>query len=754
MKQLYIILLFLLITSTGNLFAQNRFQAIIKSDEEESELLGSSTARVLNTEIAAVADSNGLVILQNIPDGEQVIEFSCLGYFKKKFKITFPYNHDGVPVIKLQSQAQEVAEVVVTTTRNYQKAEYLPTAIDVIGEEEVEEQSHDKPADVSHIMREQTGVQVQRTSATSGTLGIRLQGLSTNYVQLLKDGFPLFGGLSNVISLSQIPPLDLQQIEIIKGPASTLYGGDAIAGVVNLVSKQPTEKPVYDLLFNGESAFAFDGGAYAAQKIKWFAFTLTATYRYQKQKDWSGFGFPETPKLNRYFISPQLFFDLSKHAKVNIGGSYINENRLGGSTQFFESVHDTVPNYYEQNLSERAGGNFKFTYDFEAKGALTLKESYNYFKRDLSLPYYLFRGRQQASAGEINYHVAIKKHDVIIGVDLRTDNFTEHKDSSTIARNYSYLTFGAFAQYMYHFDAKTTAELGLRIDYNNVYKVYPLPHIAFLRRWNPYFDTRLNLGMGYKLPTIFQDQSEEARFINVNPITSSIKPELSLGGTINLKIKLPNFNGVHININQLYFLTHILHPMLGDTASIAHCSNCIETTYKNHDGYTQSGGVETSFELEYRGLQTAIKYTYTDSHSQLDGIRSINPLTSKHILSLLAGYEIKKFFIGIDAYYYSPVKLSDGSIGKGIWEVGISTQYAFKYFVVFANLENIADIRQTSYGPVVFPYPNYSHPQFSEIYAPLEGRLFNAGIKIHLGAFSKKKSSSAEVERLQKKDDD
>jgi len=308
LKKLVFILLTGLVAFSGSVSAQNTFRACVKSNSEENDTLSGAAAFVAGTELSAIADSTGLVVIQNIPDGEQTITFSYLGYFKKKIKVTFPQAaHSPVTEVKLQSQVVEVEEIIVVTTRNYQKAEYLPTQVDVINEEDVEQESHDKPSDVSHVVREQTGVQVQRTSATAGTMGIRLQGLSSDYVQILKDGFPLFGGFSNVVGITQIPPLDLKQVEILKCPASTLYGGDAIAGVINLISKQPTEQPVYDVMFNGESAMAFDGGLYASQKIKWFAFSLMGAYRYQQQKDWSGYGFTETPLLHRYTISPQLF---------------------------------------------------------------------------------------------------------------------------------------------------------------------------------------------------------------------------------------------------------------------------------------------------------------------------------------------------------------------------------------------------------------------------------------------------------------
>lgn len=759
MKKFTCILLFGLCASCGNVSAQNTFRAIVKSAGDDSDALYGAAA-VIDTNLTGLADSNGMVVIQNIPNGEKAIEFSYTGYFKKKIKITFPQPANAVTQVKLQTQALEEEDVVIASTRNYQKAEYDPTQVDVMDAGEVEQESHDKPSDVSHILREQPGVQMERTSATDGTMGIRLQGLSSDYVQVLQDGFPLFGGFSNVLGISQIPPLNIQQVEILKGPESTLYGGDAIAGVINLISKQPTETPVYDLMFNGESAQAYDGGFYASQKIKWFAFSLTGTYRYQKQKDWSGYGFTETPLMNRYVISPQLYFDLSKHVRLNIGGSYTHENRVGGSDAWFNGTSDSTNNYYERNISNHASSNFKFEYDFGSKGTLTIKDAFNYFTRSLQLPYYLFAGTQLASASEINYHVAVKKNDVVVGIDVRTDKFTEGADSSLTKRNYNFITYGVFAQYMYHFDTKTTLEAGFRLDYNNVYRVYPLPHVAVLRKWNDIFSTRVNFGMGYKLPTIFQAESEEARFINVLPIATNITPELSFGGTFNWKAQLPNFNGVHITVNQLYFFTEIVHPLIADTASF-NCptGDCIQTSYTNSNGYTQSAGVETGFNLKYRGLETGLTYTLTDSHNKYNDILgnpvlSINPLTSKHIVSMLAGYSIKNFFIGLDCYYYSPVKLDDGTTGKDIWEVGISTQYAYKFLLVFANLENIADIRQTSYGPVVFPNPTYAHPAFAQIYGPLEGRLFNAGIKIHLGYFAKKKKEPGSgIEKLKEKDD-
>ena len=746
----------MLLVLTHGAGAQHTFTAIV-TDQEDNEPLAGAIAHVADTTLSGMADSAGLVQVQDIPAGEQVIEISYTGYFKKRIKVKFPVADGAKPmVVVLQSQAEEIEEVVVTTTRNYQTAEYLPTRVEVVTEEEVEERSHDKPSDVSHIIREQPGVQVQRTSATAGTMNIRLQGLRGKYVQILKDGFPLFSGFSNVIGITQIPPLDLKQVEIIKGPSSTLYGGDAIAGVINMVSKTPDEQPVYDIMFNGESANAYDAAAYAAQKYKWFAFSLTGMYRYQFAKDWDGDHFTETPELQRYYVAPQLFFDIGKHARLNIGGNYTHENRTGGAMEYIKGKVDTTYSYYEKNLSDHASGNVKFEYDFEQYGKLTVKNATNYFNRDLKIPYYYFRGKQLATASELNYRLVRKRHDVVVGVDVRTDKFDEGVDSSVLSRSYSFITVGAFVQYIYNFDEKTTVEGGLRVDYNTRYKAYPLPHLAIRRKWNTVFSTRLNVGMGYKLPTVFQDESEEARYLNVLQIADSVRPELSLGGTIDWKVKLPGFNGVYVTIHQAYFVNHIFKPLLPEvlTDTGCHALDCDKLNYANARGYMRTGGIESGISIAYRGFGLSVAYSYTDNNRKINGVRSIAPLTSKHIVSFLAGYEVKRFSVGIDVYYYSPVKLTDGRMGRGIWEVGINAQYSFKYILLFANFENIADIRQTSYGPTVFPNPTYAHPRFSEIYAPLEGRLFNVGFKLHLAAFAKGNKQTGGIEKVRSKEDD
>ena len=231
-----IILVFPLFTK-----AQNTFKAVIRS-EGTKELIQGATVQIKNLKLSGRANDSGIVILNNIPNGKQAIEITSIGFKEVEKVFTFPLNAIDTVEIFLEQEAQELDEVTVSTTRSNRSIKNTPTRVEVIAEEEVQEEATMRPGDIRMLLAESTGVQTQQTSATTGNAGIRIQGLDGRYTQILKDGFPIYSGAASGLGLLQTPPLDLRQVEIIKGSSSTLYGGGAIAGLINLITKVPTDK--------------------------------------------------------------------------------------------------------------------------------------------------------------------------------------------------------------------------------------------------------------------------------------------------------------------------------------------------------------------------------------------------------------------------------------------------------------------------------------------------------------------------------
>ncbi|WP_373397193.1 TonB-dependent receptor [Algoriphagus halophilus] len=224
-------------------YSQTDYRAKISDKDSGAPLVG-ATILLKELSLGAVSDENGLILLEQVPDGTFTLEIRYLGYETLRIKRTFPVGPSEMPEeFSLDHSEEEMEELIVQSNRSSRVIEDVPTRVEIIAGEELSEKGNMKPGDIRMLLNESTGIQTQQTSATSYNSSIRIQGLDGKYTQLLRDGLPLYAGYSSGLSLMQIAPLDLAQVEVIKGASSTLYGGGAIAGLVNLISKSPQEEP-------------------------------------------------------------------------------------------------------------------------------------------------------------------------------------------------------------------------------------------------------------------------------------------------------------------------------------------------------------------------------------------------------------------------------------------------------------------------------------------------------------------------------
>src|SRR5690348_6144392 len=217
-------ILILLLLGSQTALAQHSFIARITDDNTHRPIVG-ATVNIPALHLGGISNGLGIVTIAQIPDGDQVIEISYLGYETKKFSLQFPRPGKDTLNVSLELSGETLQNVVISTTRLDQLVSNSPVHIDVIGKEDIEEGTAMSPGNIKELLTELSGTQVQQTSAVSGNETIRLQGLDGRYTQLLKDGFPLYGGFSGSLNILQTPPLDLRQVEIIKGAGSALYGG-------------------------------------------------------------------------------------------------------------------------------------------------------------------------------------------------------------------------------------------------------------------------------------------------------------------------------------------------------------------------------------------------------------------------------------------------------------------------------------------------------------------------------------------------
>src|SRR5687768_16450196 len=156
--------------------------------------------------------------------------------------------------------------VVVSATRTEGRLEDQPLRVEVLEREEIEEKMLMTPGDIVMMLNEMGGMRVQATSPSLGAASVRIQGMRGRYTRFLSDGLPLFGEVGG-LGLLQIPPMDLAQVEVIKGVASSLYGAGAMGGVVNLISRLPGAEPARELMINRSMRGATDAIAFYAAPL-------------------------------------------------------------------------------------------------------------------------------------------------------------------------------------------------------------------------------------------------------------------------------------------------------------------------------------------------------------------------------------------------------------------------------------------------------------------------------------------------------
>jgi len=720
-----IIVLFVALFATLPAHAQHVLVAIVK-DKETKEPLAGATVHIMGTAIGNSANADGIVVLSGIASGRQILHVQAIGYKPQLDTLNFPLPATDTLAILLEADRKEMEEVVVSTTRSSRTIQDIPTRIELISGEELEEKGNMKPGDIRMLLAESTGIQTLQTSVTSANASIRMQGLDGRYTQILKDGFPLYAGFSGGLGLLQTPPLDLKQVEIIKGASSTLYGGGAIAGLINLISKTPAYNRELTFLINGTSAGGLDINGFYSQRFGKVGITMFAARNSNAPYDPANIGLTAIPKFERYTFNPKLFFYFNDKMDLMIGLNGSFENRMGGSIKYIEGHGDSLNSYFEDNQTQRISSQLEFKYKLN-DGLLDVKNSFSYFNRTINMPNYIFDGTQNSTFTEINYSIKRKNLEWITGFNLFTDQFKEVQLTPVPLRNYTQNTIGAFVQNTWDVSKRLIIETGLRedivVDYGPVF----LPRISILYKWTDNFSSRAGGGLGYKTPTIFTEESERIQYKGVLPISpenNKLEKSYGLNWDFNYKTILAD-GKMTCSINQLFFYTRLNNPLLLQITPTGRYA------FVNVAPHFDALGAETNIKFGYGHFKLFLGYTYTDVNIHGDNTLQANPLTPKHHTNSVLMYEIEdKWKLGLEAYYYSPQLLSDGTTGRDYWLCGFMAEKIWKHFSLYINFENFLDSRQTRFGSIYTG--SIINPQFKDIYAPLDGFVWNGGIKIKI----------------------
>ena len=722
MKYLLSSLLFLLFS--GIILAQNTVSFEVK--EESGEPLIGASVVIEGTTDGTITNTDGIARFDNLSNGEIEFVISFVGYEEKEIELSFPESNNKVIEVELE-EGKELEEVIIATTRSSRTIEDIPTRIEVITGEELGEKAAMNSTNIGMLLRETTGIQMQQTSLSSGNMSIRIQGLDGRYTQILKDGMPLYGGFAGGLSIMQIPPLDLKQVELIKGSNSTLYGGGAIAGLVNLVTIKPDDEPKLDIMLNQTSALGTTGNIFYAQKYGKVGLSVYGSASNQIAYDPDDDGFSNMPEAQTFSLNPKMHYYFNPNTELSLGLNTTIDNRTGGDMEVIKGNTNAEHIFKEENKSERYATqlNFRNTKD---NRTIYFKNSVSYFDRNLAIPGYLFNGNQVSSFTEGLYNLhRNEKSEWQFGVNHYLEQFTEENTDSLPVRDYTHNTVGGFIQNTTDLGKKFVSETGLRTDYNTDYGTFVLPRFSLLFKANNKLSSRIGGAMGYKLPTIFTEDVEKLYFRGIQPLsTDQVEAETSIGGNFDINYKTALGDEMTFSINQLFFLTQLKNALVLREDNLTNLAY-----YESADGNILSSGFETNIKLTYDDFKLYVNYAFINTELQYDNINDQKPLTPKHNAGFVLFYEIEeKWSAGYEVYYTGQQYDNLYNSKTDFWTMGVMLMRHWERLSAFVNFENFTNVMHSDFEPLVLPPTN--NPTFPDIWAPTDGFVFNGGIKLRL----------------------
>ncbi|MEO0525703.1 MAG: TonB-dependent receptor [Bacteroidota bacterium] len=697
-------------------YAQNTLEIKIFSEQEKEPLLG-ATIYIESLNKGATTNFNGIAFFEDLPNGEYNLQISYLGFETIEKSITVPSNEALIFFLKEDENALD--EVIVQSSRSTRTVKKIPTRIEFIGAEELGEKAVMNPTNISMVLRESTGIQMQQTSLSSANTNIRIQGLDGRYTQLLRDGFPLYSGFSSGLSILQIPPLDLRQFEIIKGSSSTLYGGGAIAGLVNMVSKTPNEEPALDIMLTQTQALGSTANVFYGERRDKWGWTLYGSGHYQKAYDPEDDGFSNLPQTQSISFNPKLFYYPSDNTTFWFGINGTYDDRKGGDITKIEEGENGIHQYTEENLSKRISTQAVFESQLDSVQSISVKNSIAFFDRSLDIPDLSFKGSQWNTFTEAAYQKQGVKADWVLGANLYSTIFNER--GNPLERDQKDVTVGLFANNIYDLSEQWILETGLRTDYAIDWGFFALPRISLLYKSNNNFSSRLGGGLGYKVPDIFTEEAEFINFRNVLQIDKdALKAERSYGLNLDFNYQTRLTDEVGFSVNQLFYLTAIRNGLLLNSVD----GDLFQ--FENASGEILSKGAETNIKFTYKDFRWFLNYAFIDTRLNYLPGNPQKPLTAKHNAGSVLMYESEKWRIGYETFYIGKQLLSNGFETTDFFTMGLLAMRNFKWGSTFVNFENFTDRRQSRFSPLVLP--PHENPTFPEIYAPTDGFIFSVGI--------------------------
>ena len=650
--------------------------------------------------------------------GQQTIRIEREGFGPLSVEVDILANGNLPVVAQLQEESLESQVVVVTATRSGTVVGDQPIRVEAVPEEEIEENLTIQPGNVSTLLNELAGVRMESTAPGLGGAALQMRGMPGRLTEVLSDGLPLAGSESGGFGLLQTPPLDLKRVEVIKGVASALYGGSALGGVLNLVSMAPGGEP--ELLLNRTSREVTDIEAFASRALSpHWGYTLSAGANHQARQDLDDNAWADLARYQRYTFRPRFFFDDGSGRTLFMTAGIVDEDRAGGSlpgqtlpdgSTFIEALHTT-----------RIDGGAVARLPLDGGRILSARMSATVADHDRRFGDDRIQDTQTTLFSEATLAGRAQGHSWVLGAAAGQDQL---RVGDAPGVGYTYTVPAIFAQDEFAPADWMILSASGRIDAHSDYGTFFSPRLSALFMPAGRWTIRTSIGTGFAAPTPFIDEIESTGLGVLDPLTG-LQAERAASASVDAQWAE---NGWEANVSL--FGSEIRHPL-----EVLPSATPGRLELANGDAPRRALGAEAFLRYVAGPLQLIGSYTYLDvtEADPAGGRRAVDrvPRQMAELAALIEDEERGR--IGIEVSYTGRQNLIDNpyrTSGPSYVEVNALAEIRFGETAVFLNAINLTNVRQVHFDPLLLPAPGAGGQRITELWAPVEGRVFNLGVRL------------------------
>lgn len=676
--------------------------------------ISTATIEIKKMRAGSVANDSGYFILTGLPLHKILqVQVSANGFktVTKEISLT----DSGIAELEFYLELSDVSllgDVVITGTMKEISRTASPVPVEVITSKLF--QKNPTPS-LFEAVGMVNGVQPQLNCNVCNTGDIHINGMEGPYTMILIDGMPIVSALSTVYGLSGIPNSMVDRIEVVKGPASSLYGSEAMGGIINVITKNPSKAPLFSADVFGSSWGELSADVSAKFKAGKSSSLLGINYfNYQNPLDKNGDGFTDITLQHRISVFNKWALTRKNNRLASIAARYVYEDRWGGEMTWNKQWRGTDSIYGESIYTRRAEIIGLYQLPFKEK----IYTQFSFNKHDQNsyygnVPYF---ATQQVSFLQTYWDKPIgKSHTLLLGGSLRYTNYDDNTPGTALAdgkTNAPMKTFlpGVFVQDEWNISGLHTLLAGYRYDYDKFHGSVHSPRIAYKYSPNRNNTLRASMGTGFRVVNLFTEDHAALTGAREVVIAAALKPERSFNANLNYVLKIPT-DALFIGLDVTGFYSYFTNKITGDFDTDPN-----KIIYDNLNGHAVSQGISMNTELNFNfPFKILAGISYMNVYQKARNVN--NDLVKKQQLhapewsgTLVATYTLpKNFIIDLTGKWDGPMRLpilpNDYRPEYSPWFAILNLQVTKKFsngLEIYGGVKNLLDFVPAD--PILRPF--------------------------------------------------